>query len=193
MPRFSSSSRQRLEQLRRGEHAADVVAGAEDRDGLIDAVILYGSRCSIQPFLISLITQRGSRSTQKQMPPRCWHEVLDRQPQPPRTGGAEHQPVRALGEILVGQRLAEQLVVDAEVFDRRCGSWECRWCRRSRRRRSAFRDSPSAPSGAPGRREAIRPRTAETGAGRRRPGSPCAGPSRASPRSPARTGSRSRG
>ena len=33
----------------------------------------YALRCSIQPFLISLITQRGSRSTQKQMPPRNWH------------------------------------------------------------------------------------------------------------------------
>ena len=31
---------QRVEQLGRGEHAADVVPGREDRDGLVDAVLL---------------------------------------------------------------------------------------------------------------------------------------------------------
>ena len=34
--------------------------------------LLYCSRWSIQPFLINLITQRGSRSMQKQIPPRYW-------------------------------------------------------------------------------------------------------------------------
>src|SRR5437660_5959781 len=33
----------------------------------------YALRCSIQPFLIVLTTHRGSRSMQKQMPPRYWH------------------------------------------------------------------------------------------------------------------------
>ena len=106
------------------------------------------------------MTQRGSRSTQKQMPPRCWREVLDRQPQPPRAGRAEHQPVRALRKILVGQRVAEDLVVDPEVLARRRASSGCRSCRRSRTRRPACRRSPSAPSAAPDRRAATRPRTA---------------------------------
>ena len=34
--------RERLEQLRRREHALDVVTGLQDRDGLIDDVILVG-------------------------------------------------------------------------------------------------------------------------------------------------------
>src|SRR5215469_12282645 len=49
---------------------------------------------------MSLTTQRGSRSTQKQTP---------------RAGRAEHEPVRSLGEILLRQRVAEHLVVDAEI------------------------------------------------------------------------------
>ena len=64
------------------------------------------------------MTQRGSRSTQKQMPPRILREVLDRQPQPARARGPEHQPVRAFREVLVRQRRAEQLVVGAEVVER---------------------------------------------------------------------------
>ena len=64
------------------------------------------------------MTHRGSRSTQKQMPPRCWREVLDGQPQAPRAGRAEHQPVGSLREVLIGQRVAEQLVVDPEIVAR---------------------------------------------------------------------------
>src|SRR5262249_973643 len=33
----------------------------------------YPLRGYIQPFLMSLAAQRGSRPTQKQMPPRYWH------------------------------------------------------------------------------------------------------------------------
>src|SRR6266852_3815303 len=61
----------------------------------------YALRCSIQPFLMSLTTQRGSRSRQKQ---------------PPRAGRAEHQPVGSLGEVLVGQRGREHLIVDPVVL-----------------------------------------------------------------------------
>jgi len=43
--------------------------------------------------------------------------VLDREAQPARPRRTEHQPVRALGKVLVGQRPAEELVVGAEVLD----------------------------------------------------------------------------
>ena len=92
------------------------------------------------------MTQRGSRSTQKQMPPRILAEVLDRQPQPPRAGRAEHQPVAAPREVLVRQRLAEHLVVDAEVVAVDAASSGCRWCRRSRRRKTGL---PARPFGNP--------------------------------------------
>ena len=77
----------------------------------------YAFRCSIQPFLMSLTTQRGSRSTQKQMPPRYWAQVLDGQAQPARAGRPEHQPVAPFREELLRQRVGEHLVVDPEVVD----------------------------------------------------------------------------
>ena len=44
-------------------------------------------------------------------------QVLDRQAQTARPGGTEHQPVAALGEALVREGLAEELVVGLEVLD----------------------------------------------------------------------------
>ena len=44
-------------------------------------------------------------------------EMLDGQAQPARAGGAEHEPVGSLGEGLVGERVAEILVIDAEIVD----------------------------------------------------------------------------
>src|SRR5215472_4055941 len=45
--------------------------------------------------------------------------MFDGQPETPGTGGAEHQPVRAAREVFLGQGFAEQLVIDAEIFDGR--------------------------------------------------------------------------
>ena len=44
-------------------------------------------------------------------------EVLDREPQAPRTGRTQHQPIGAAGKMFLGQRIAEQLVVPLEVLD----------------------------------------------------------------------------
>ena len=107
---------------------------------------------------MSLTTQRGSRSTQKQMPPRYWAQVLDRQPQPPRAGRAEHQPVRALREELVRQRVAEHLVVDPEVVDDDAALGNAGGAAGLEDVDRLVRAAPSAPSGAPARRAAIRPR-----------------------------------
>ena len=99
-------------------------------------------------------------------------QVLDGEAQPARTGRAEHQPVGALRETLVRQRLAEHLVVDAEVVDvdarlRHAGG------------AAGLEDvdrlvgvGPAAPSGARARRAATRP-------GRRRT---CRDPRSSSPR-----------
>src|SRR5260221_14167238 len=42
-------------------------------------------------------------------------QMLDGQSQPPRSGWPEHQPVSALGEILLRKTFAEHLVIDAKV------------------------------------------------------------------------------
>src|SRR5207248_419317 len=42
-------------------------------------------------------------------------EMLDGQAEPARTGRAKHEPVGALGEIRVGERFAEHLVIDPVV------------------------------------------------------------------------------
>ncbi len=75
----------------------------------------YALRCSIQPFLMSLTTQRGSRSTQKQMPPRYWHRCSTARRSRRGPDGPSMSQFDPLGEILLRQRVAEHLVVDAEV------------------------------------------------------------------------------
>ena len=77
----------------------------------------YALRCSIQPFLMSLTTQRGSRSTQKQMPPRYWHRCSTASRSRRGPDGPSISQLRPLGEVLLRQRVAEHLVVDAEVVD----------------------------------------------------------------------------
>src|ERR1044071_8990527 len=44
--------------------------------------------------------------------------MFDRESQSPRTGRSEHQPVGASGKVLVGECIAEDLVVGTEVLNR---------------------------------------------------------------------------
>ena len=44
-------------------------------------------------------------------------KMFDGKSQPSRTGWAEHQPIGTFGEIFIGQRVAEDFVIDAMVFD----------------------------------------------------------------------------
>src|SRR5262249_9808193 len=44
-------------------------------------------------------------------------EMLDGEAQPPRSARAKHQPVRSFGKVLLRQRRAELLVVDAKIVD----------------------------------------------------------------------------
>ena len=127
------------------------------------------SRCSIQPFLMSLTTQRGSRSTQKQMPPRYWHRCSTASRSRRGPDGPSISQLRPLGEVLVGQRVAEHLVVDAEVVDDDAALGDAGGAAGLEDVDRLVRRAPSAPSGAPGRRGAIRPRRGRTSSGRRSP------------------------
>src|SRR4029079_13550538 len=44
-------------------------------------------------------------------------EVFDRKAKPARPARAEHEPVGPLRKLVVGERLAEELVVDSEILD----------------------------------------------------------------------------
>ena len=118
LPRFFQFHGQRLQQLGRGEHALDVVAGAQNRDRLIDAVLLVRFEV-LRPALLDELDDPPRIEIDAEADAAAiLSQVLDRQPQPPRTRGAQHQPVGALGEILFRQRRGKQLVVGAEVVDR---------------------------------------------------------------------------
>ena len=51
------------------------------------------------------------------MPPAVLRQVLDGQAETSRAGRTDHQPVAAPGKVLVGQRVAEHLVIGSEVVD----------------------------------------------------------------------------
>ena len=111
-PSFSSRPAQGVEQLRRREHALDVVVGRQDRHRLIDDVLLVGLEV-LHPALLDELDDPARIEIDAEADAAAvLAQVLDRQPQPARAGRAEHQPVRSLGEVLVGQRVAEHLVVD---------------------------------------------------------------------------------
>jgi len=158
----------RVEQLGRREHALDVVPGRQHGHGLVDDVLLIRLQMLHPALLDELDDPARVEIDAKADAAAMLAKMLDRQAEPAGAGGPEHQPVRPLREVFVGQGVAEQLVVDPVVLDDDAGSWECRWCRPFRRRRSACCAAPWAPSGARDRRGSIRPRTVRTSSGRRR-------------------------
>ena len=98
VPFDSSLQRQRLQQLRRREHAADVVAGAEDRDRLVDDVVLVGLEV-IHPALLDQLDDPARIEIDREADAAAvLRQMLDRQPQPARTARPQHQPVGALRE-----------------------------------------------------------------------------------------------
>ena len=44
-------------------------------------------------------------------------KMLDSEPDPARTGGAQHQPVRPLRKVFLWQAFAEHFVIDAEILN----------------------------------------------------------------------------
>ena len=102
----------------RREHAADVVAGLQNRDRLVDDVILVGLEV-LGPALLDQLDDPARIEIDAEADPAAvLAQMLDGEPQAPGTRRPEHQPVRAARKLVVRQRTAEQLVVDAEVFAR---------------------------------------------------------------------------
>src|SRR5580658_10521884 len=42
-------------------------------------------------------------------------QMLHREPKPPRTGGSQHQPVRATGEIFIRECFGKHLIIRPEI------------------------------------------------------------------------------
>ena len=95
-----------------------VVPRAEDRDRLIDAVLLVRFEVLHPALLDELDHPPRIEIDAETNAAAMLGQVLDRQPQPPRARGAQHQPIRAAREILLRQRVAEERIVDAEILDR---------------------------------------------------------------------------
>src|SRR5438067_11339399 len=62
----------------------------------------YALRCSVHPFLMSLTTHRGSRSMQKQMPPRYWQRFSTASRKRRGPDGPSISPFDPLGKNLSG-------------------------------------------------------------------------------------------
>ena len=109
---------QRLEQLRRREHAPDIVARLKNRHRLIDHMIFVGAEM-LHPALLDQFDHPARIQVDAEADAAAiLREMLDRQAQPARTGRTQHEPVRAFRKKFVGQRLAEELVIDPEILER---------------------------------------------------------------------------
>ena len=90
----------------------------EHRDRLIDHVVLVRLQVLPPTSFDQLDHPSGIQIDTETDPATVLGQMLDRKAQPSRAGRSEHQPVRAFREVLIGQGLAEQLVVDPEVLAR---------------------------------------------------------------------------
>ena len=108
---------QRFEQLRRGEQALDGVVRLEERQRLVDDVALVELHHLHLAHLDQLDHPARIEIDHEADAAAMLREMFDGEPQPARAARADHQPVSALRKLVVRQRLAEQLVVDAEVVD----------------------------------------------------------------------------
>ena len=141
---------QGLEQLRRGEHALDVVPGREDRQRLVDAVLLVRFEV-LHPALLDQLHD----------PPRI---EVDAEADAAADTGPDARPPAAAAAARSARASAssppwENTCRAASPKNSRSrssgpqsprGSWECPSCRRFRRRTSACRHTPSASSGCAG-------------------------------------------
>src|SRR5690606_12325051 len=93
---FLEPEGERIEQLRRREHALDVVTGRQDRDRLIDAVLLVLFEVFHPPLLDQLHDPARIEIDAEADAAAILTQMLDRQTQPTRTRRTEHQPVRPL-------------------------------------------------------------------------------------------------
>ena len=116
-PSSSSCSASSFQQLRRGEHAADVVIGRQEGDGLVNHMFLILEQFVFCAPLDELDHPARVQVHTKTDPFPSLGQVLDGQAQSTRARGAQHEPVSPPGKVLLGQGFGKQLVINAEVFD----------------------------------------------------------------------------
>ena len=108
---------ERFEQLGGGEHAADIVVGAQKGESLFDDVLFVGfglvDLAALEQFDDPARIEIGHEADAAAE----LREVLDGQAEAARAAGAEHQPVGAGRKSIVGQGGAEGFVIDAEVVN----------------------------------------------------------------------------
>jgi hypothetical protein len=85
------------------------------RDRLVDAVLLVGLQMLHPALLDQFDHPAGIEVDTEADTAAILGEVLNREPEPPRPGRPEHQPVGSRRKKLLGQCVAEHLVVGAEV------------------------------------------------------------------------------
>ena len=90
----------------------DLVAGREHRHRLVDHVFLVQLELVHRAALDELDDPTRVEVDAEADAAAVLAEVLDCEPESAGAGRTEHQPVRALREVRVGQRLGEALVVE---------------------------------------------------------------------------------
>jgi hypothetical protein len=93
------------------------VSGAENRDGLVDDMILVRLEMFSPALLNELHHPAGVEVDAETNPAAMLREMFDCEPQPARSARAEHQPIGSPGKLVVGKCLAEQLVVGSKILD----------------------------------------------------------------------------
>src|ERR1051325_1004596 len=92
------------------------MSGAQNGDGLIDAVLLVSFKVLHPAFFDELDDPARIEIDAEADSAAKLAEVFDGQSQSARTGRAQHEPVGALGKIFVRKRFAEHFVVDPVIF-----------------------------------------------------------------------------
>ena len=90
VPAIFERQRQRFEQLRRGEHALDVMAGGEDCDRLIDTMFLVFFQVLHPAFFDQLHDPAGIEVDAEADAVPMLGQVLNRQSQTAGAAGAKH-------------------------------------------------------------------------------------------------------
>ena len=157
---------ERFKELGRGEHAADF-AVFQDHHRLINDVVHVGAGLVkmfvadhlLDPARIQINEVTGTAANVR--------EMFDREPQPARAGGPDHQPVMVSREVGVRQFFRELRVVHLVIVPADALLWASRSCRRFQKYGTAGPGIFSAPRLHSAGRAAIRPGNAETAADRR--------------------------
>src|SRR4030095_792643 len=101
----------------RGKQTMNIMTRLQNHDRLVDAVILVCLEMLGPALLDKFDHPAGVKIDAKADSSSILGQVFHRQAQAPGTGGPDHQPVRSFGKVLVGERCAEDLIIDAKVVE----------------------------------------------------------------------------